>query len=391
MTEIDFRQTLQDAGIPTDAQTLTTLWEQEADAAGVQMTNTSAYSPFWRTVSALVTKPVLWLIDFTADTVLPNFFVRTASGAWLDALAWAVQVERKSATAAQGQILFSRANPSGELEIPAGTRVQSTPINGNIYELHTTAAETFADGELQRLIPVQAVGTGSGYNLAPGYYAVLPVPVPGIVQVANLADWLSSPGSDTEPDEQLRLRVRNQFSAVNQYHTDAVYRAMISAFPGVQPDGVYFEHGAPRGPGSANAYVLFEAGVPADSYLQQINAYIRDGGNHGHGDDLLVFKMPELPVDVEIDLWPRGTLSREQRDTLLAEVPLFIRAAFRESTARDYAPTRVYPQSRFSFSRLTEELHQQFPGIESLYFHNADIVSELNVPTLASLTVNARD
>ena len=275
--------------------------------------------------------------------------------------------------------------------MPAGTVVQSPPINGRTYQLQTTAAAEFVDGQLQLEIPAEAVATGSGYNLAPGYYAILPEPLPGIAQVVNAAGWLQSPGADPEPDDELRLRTRNQFSAVNQWHTDAVYRAMIAAFPGVRPDGVYFEHNAPRGPGSANAYVLFEAGVPADTYLEQINSHIRDQGNHGHGDDLQVMAMPETLHGISVEIWPHSTLNEQQRADLEDEVTLFIRAAFRESTPRDYQPTQPYPQSRFSFSRLGEELHQQFPGLESLKFAGDDIVSELSVPRIRTLEVLRRD
>jgi len=388
---VDFKQALSDAGIPTTEEGLRQAWESEVAAQGSALSNTSAYSPFWRIVTALVTKPVLWLITFISGTVLPNFFVKTAVGAWLDMLAWAVNVERKGATKAEGVLLFTRLAAGGALEVPAGTVVQSASINGHIYQLVTTAAGQFTDGMMQLEIPVEAVETGSGYNLAPGYYAILPEPVPGIAQVANADGWLTSPGADPEPDDQLRLRVRNQFSAVNQWHTDAVYRAMIAAFPGVRPDGVYFEHGAPRGPGSANAYVLFEADVPGETYLAQINAHIRDQGNHGHGDDLLAMVMPETQHAISVGIWPRSTLTTEQRTTLQAEAALFIRAAFRESTTADYQPTLTYPQSRFSFSRLGEELHQQFPGIESLQFDNADIVSQLTIPRIQSLEVVLHD
>jgi len=319
--------------------------------------------------------------------VLPNFFVKTAVDAWLDMLAWAVNVERKASTKAQGELLFTRATAAGALEVPAGTRVQSAAINGHVYELKTTLPGTFVDGESQLAIPVEAIEVGSGYNLAPGYYAILPVPVPGIVQVVNADNWLTQPGADSEPNDQLRLRTRNQFSAVNQYHTDAVYRAIISAFPGVRLDGVYFEHGAPRGPGSANAFVLFEAGVPADEYLAKINAFIREGGNHGHGDDLLVMVMPETQHAISLTLWPLANLTNEQRIQLKAQVEQFIRAAFRESTTSDYQPTLTYPQSRFSFSRLAEELHEQFPRIESLKFASTDILSQLNIPRIESLEV----
>lgn len=388
---VDFKQALNDAGIPTTEEGLRQAWETEVAAQGSALSNTSAYSPFWRIVTALVTKPVLWLITFISGTVLPNFFVKTAEDAWLDMLAWAVNVERKGATKAKGVLLFTRMVAGGALEVPAGTVVQSASINGHIYQLVTTVAGQFTDGMMQLEIPVEAVESGSGYNLAPGYYAILPEPVPGIAQVANADGWLSSPGADPEPDDQLRLRVRNQFSAVNQWHTDAVYRAMIAAFPGVRPDGVYFEHGAPRGPGSANAYVLFEADVPGETYLEQINAHIRDQGNHGHGDDLLAMVMPETQHAISVGIWPRVTLTAEQRTTLKTEAALFIRAAFRESTTADYQPTLTYPQARFSFSRLGEELHQQFPGIESLRFDNADIVSQLTIPRIQSLEVVVHD
>ena len=391
MSDVDFKQALADAGIPTTEAGLLQAWEKEVAAQGSKLSNTSAYSPFWRVVRALVTKPVLWILEFFTATVLPNFFVKTAGGAWLDMLAWAVNVERKGATKAKGFLLFTREAAGGALEVPIGTLVQSAAINGHIYQVVTTAVGIFADGLMQLQIPIEAVDTGAGFNLAPGYYAILPVPVPGIAQVVNSDGWLITPGADPEPNDELRLRTRNQFSAVNQWHTDAVYRAMISAFPGVRPDGVYFEHGAPRGPGSANAYVLFEAGVPAATYLAQINAHIRDQGNHGHGDDLLVMVMPQTHHVLKLEIWPRSTLTVEQRTTLKDNAALFVRAAFRESTATDFQPTLTYPQSRFSFSRLGEELHQQFAGIESLRFATADIVAELNIPRIQSLEVVLHD
>lgn len=388
---IDFKKVIADAGIPTSEAALKAEWEKEVEAQGAKVANTSSYSPFWRVMTALVTKPVLWMLDFLCITVLPNFFVKTAVDAWLDTLAWAVNVERKGATKAQGKLLFTRAVPDGVLQLERGIVVQSAAINGNVYQLVTTAPATFQQGQLQLDVPVEAIEAGSGFNLAPGYYAILPVPIPGIVQVVNKDGWLASPGADPEPNDQLRLRVRNQFSAVNQWHTDAVYRAMISAFPGVRPDGVYFEHGAPRGPGSANAYILFDAGVPADTYLQQINAHIRDQGNHGHGDDLLAMVMPEVPATVTLWLWPKPNLSAERINALVKEVELFVRAAFRESTATDYQPTLTYPQSRFSYSRLSEELHQQFADIASLRFlPGQDIISGLNIPRLGQLKVTAQ-
>ncbi len=213
MSNVDFRQALNDAGIPTTDAALRKAWEAEAAAQGSKLSNTSNYSPFWRVITALVTKPVLWLISFISDTVLPNFFVKTAGGAWLDSLAWAVNVTRKGATKAQGTLLFTRENSAGELRMAAGVVVNSTTINGNVYQLVTIEDGVFPDGRLQVLVKVEARQVGSGYNLAPGYYAILSEPVPGIVQVVNAEDWLTSPGADPEADDELRLRVRNQTSS----------------------------------------------------------------------------------------------------------------------------------------------------------------------------------
>lgn len=117
MSDVNFRQALSDAGIPTTEAGLKAAWEAEVVAQGSKLSNTSAYSPFWRVVTALVTQPVLWLISLVSDTVLPNFFVKTATGAWLEMLAWAVNVERKGATKAQGVILFTREGTAGELVV----------------------------------------------------------------------------------------------------------------------------------------------------------------------------------------------------------------------------------------------------------------------------------
>ena len=387
MSHAEFKEALQEAGVPTTEAELKKAWEKEVAVQGSKLSNTGAYSPFWRIVTALVTKPVLWLIEFLIEMVLPNLFVKTAGGIWLDRLAWAVNVDRKRATKAQGGLLFTRDSLVGSLDVEAGTRVQSVEISGRFCELVTTQVGTFVDGESQLSITVEATEAGSRYNLAPGFYSIFPVPVPGIVRVSNERNWLTRPGDDPEPDEQLRLRARNQFSAVNQHHTDAVYRSIISSFSGVRPDGIFFEHGTERGPGSANAFVLFEAHVPANHYLKRINNHIREQRNHGHGDDLLVRAMPETQHEIKVSLWPMSHLVDAQCEILKTQVEQFVRTAFRETTKNGYRPTLTSPQSRFSFSRLSEELHKQFPWLESLKFTSTDIISELSIPRIKKLDV----
>ncbi|MBU2707715.1 baseplate J/gp47 family protein [Zooshikella marina] len=386
-----FKSLVAQADIPTEEAQLKSRFKQLAIEQGSQLSNDSRYSPFWRIITALVTRPVLWLIELLIDQVLPNAFLKYAKGRYVDILAWAVHLERKPATTAEGVITFQRAAAELAITIPENTAIQSVAINGQVYEVRTTAEAVFKAGELITTTPVKASQPGKAYNLAPGYYAILPEPINGITQVTNAEDWLTSPGADEESDEALRWRARNQFGAVNQWHTDSVYRSLIAQFAGIDSRHIYFEHHAPRGPGTANAYILFAADAPAVEYLEKINHFIQAEGNHGHGDDLQVFALPEKAFDIEVEVWPNAFLSADQKQQLAQNITHFIRTAFRENSTDNYQPTQVNPRSRFSFSKLTEELHRQFPGIDSLQFNNTDIVSELWLPTIQSLSVVCHD
>ncbi|MGZ5025709.1 MAG: baseplate J/gp47 family protein [Methylobacter sp.] len=386
MSDIDYYQLLKDNGIPTTQADLETAWAAEVAAQGGTISNDNAYSPFWRVVTALITLPVLWLIKFMAETVFPNSFVQTATGAFLDLLAAAVNLTRKPAGAAKGLITFTRSDVNAAMTIPAATIIQTASINGFIYEMVTDAATAFQAGQATLTINCTAAAVGDSYNLAIGYYTILKTPLAGIISVTNADGWLTVPGTDTETDNDLRDRVRNQFNTAGDYHTDSVYRSMIGQFPGVQINAIYFEHEAPRGPGTANAYVLFDFDAPVTQYLAAINTYITDDGHHGHGDDLQVFKMPETEHALVVDVWHEAFLTVGQIAQLQADINNFIRAAFRENKA--YNPTLTYPYSRFSFSKLGQELHRQFPDIHSIDFDLTDIVSTLSVPTLSALTIN---
>ena len=386
MSDPDFRQILADADIPTTQEELETAWKDEVTAQESPISNDNTYSPFWRLINAIITKPVLWLIDFMVETVFPNSFVKTASGQFLDLLAWAVNLERKPETAAHGAITFTREDVNSPYTVSAETVIKSPAINGVVYRVIVDADTSFVDGEATLDVPCTAEETGVAYNLATGYYAILEEQIPGISSVTNGANWLTTPGAEEETNDELRDRIRNQFGTASDFHTDAVYRALISEFPGVKTDAIWFEHDAPRGPGTANAFVQFDFDAPVANYLADINKYITDDGHHGHGDDLLVAQMPEQGQVLTASVWHDGDLTAAEITQLEADVDDFIRCAFRENQA--YTPTFTYPYARFSFSRLGQELHRKFPTIHSVDFDLTDIVSALWVPVLTTLTIN---
>ncbi|EPT8895628.1 baseplate J/gp47 family protein [Cronobacter dublinensis] len=384
--QVDFEEVVKASGMPVTKEALRERFNGIVQEEGL-ITNTSNMSPFWRLITAIVTTPVLWLKDVLVGTVLANMFVATASGQMLRLLAWAVNVTAKPATAAQGVIRFYKADAGAVVTVKAGTLIQTERINGTVYELATTADFTIASAVASALLPVQATATGGAFNLAPGYYRILPVAVDGISHAVNEADWLTVPGADEESDDELRERCRNQFNLVGNYHTDAVYRSMIASVAGLSIDRIFFEHEAPRGPGTANAYLLLDTGVTSDPFIEAVNDYITTQGHHGHGDDMQCFAMPETRHTLAVTLYVRNlaNLTDEEQSALRTGAENLIRCAFRENNEFDVKKT--WPFSRFSFSNLGRELHRQFAAIDSLAFSLTDIVSGLSVPRLDTLTV----
>lgn len=388
--DVDFNEVVKKSGMPTTAEELRTQFNAIAAEEGI-ITNSSRMSPFWRLITAIVTTPVLWLKDVLVSTVLANMFVATASGQLLRLLAWAVNVTPKPAVAALGVIRFYKSDARAVVTVKAGTLIQTERINGVIYVLATTADFTLTADVASALIPVTATATGGAWNLAPGYYRILPVAVAGISRVVNDDDWLTTPGADEESDDDLRERCRNQFNLVGNYHTDAVYRSMIASVSGLSIDRIYFEHDAPRGPGTANAYLLLDTGVISQPFIDTVNDYITGQGHHGHGDDMQCYAMPDTlhQLDVTVYVENLANLAVDEYTALKSGVENLIRSAFRENS--DFDVKRTWPYDRFSFSNLGRELHKAHVVIDSLAFSLPDIVSDLNVPRLSTLNVELVD
>lgn len=388
--QVDFEEVVKASGMPTTEDEARSRFDAVVADEGL-ITNTSRMSPFWRLITAIVTAPVIWLKDALVAVVMPGMFVATATGQMLRLLAWAVNVTPKPASAAEGVIRFFKDDVKQAVTVKAGTVIQTERINGKVYAVSTVADVTIPSGTANALLAVKATGTGGAYNLAPGYFRILPVAVDGISHVASEENWLTVPGADEESDDELRERCRNQFNLVGNYHTDAVYRSMIAGVAGLSIDRIFFEHDAPRGPGTANAYLLLDSGVASDPFIEAVNDYINTQGHHGHGDDMQCFAMPETRHDLVATVWVKNlsNLEQEQQDNLKKGVENLIRCAFRENT--DYDVKKTWPYSRFSFSQLGREIHKTFPDTDSLEFSLKDITSELSVPRLNSLRVDLQN
>ncbi|MBL0675205.1 baseplate J/gp47 family protein [Aeromonas dhakensis] len=389
---VDFMALLAETGIPTTEQAMEAELKKEVEAAGSLITNDSDVSPFWRLVRGVVITPALWLVrTLLAGHVLPNTFAATATDAYLDLKAWDVDLTRKGDQKTRGVINFVKVNPSEATAIPADIWISTERINGTIYRVKPVQAMVSPAGEAVARVVCEAEFAGAAWNLAPGYYHLLSEPVTGILSARNDdKEWIITPGADAESNDALGLRIKNQFSAVGRYHIDAVYRSMLASVAGIRADHIFFEHDAPRGPGTANAYILLEVGTTPASLISKLNDYVTNQGNHGHGDDLQVMAIPETEHSLHLELWPVDNLGEAQRAALVAGVRQLVNAAFRLSA--DYPTvTRTWPQSRFSLSQLGRELHQAFPEIRSLHFTELDILSGLAIPRLLGLEVTLHE
>ncbi|AOM42240.1 baseplate J/gp47 family protein [Xenorhabdus hominickii] len=386
---IDYEKVLRDSGMPTTEADISKAFADVVDEAGL-VTNTSRMSPFWRLINTLVTRPVLWLKEALIHVTLKNMYLATASGSWLDMFAWGVNLKRKPASAAQGMLRFYKIAGASAVTVPTGTVIQTERINGEIYRVSTTESAVIADGVSSALLPVTAEAAGGAFNLAPGYFRLLPVSVSGIARVQNEEGWLLTPGADAESDDDLRDRCRNQYNLVGNYHTDAVYRGMIAAVAGLSIDRIFFLHDAPRGAGTANAYLLLDSGVISQPFMEAVNDYITNQGHHGHGDDMQCLSMPETQHDLAVTLFvvSLANYSQEQIASLKRDVENLIRCAFRENS--QYPVKKTWPYSRFSFSNLGREIHREFSEIASLSFSLGDILSDLSVPRLKALSVEVK-
>ena len=388
--EKEFKNALDKVGVPTTEDALKTEFDSIVKKIGIEITNTSSYSPFWQLITAIAIKPFSWLTAFLVREAMPNCYVKTAKGAFLDFLGFGYDLKRKKATTAVGYLNFYRDSVGQELEIPANTIVRTIAINNKIYRMKTTQNVSFPINETSVKVLATAVEAGSSYNLATGYYSILENNIPGITKVTNESDYLTVIGADREADSDFRQRLRNQFTAVSNWHTDAKYKAIISKVAGISSTNIFFDHNIPRGPGSADAYILFNATAPSEQFIKQLNTYINTEGNHGHGDDLQVKVLPATLHDIEVIINFSNDVGVEEKTDLKQKITDFIKCAFRENSDYKGNVTQTTAFDVFSFSRLDQELHNYFTGIKNFKWNKSEITSNMNVPRLKSLTVKIK-
>ncbi|TMS64006.1 baseplate J/gp47 family protein, partial [Pseudoalteromonas sp. S1691] len=346
---MNFKTMMQNAGLPMDEQSAAEQWQAQLKEQNIQVANNSPFSPFWRTVEALITKPLVQLLNWVAQQLMPNLFIMTANReSLIEKHGPARNVFIQAGVAAQGILTFTRQNTTGESSINAGAQIATDVLGEQVYKLTLMQDVNFAAGQSTAYVLAQAQEEGAAYNLPANAYRYFSEPQEGVT-VTNSEDWLIKPGANTESTEHYRLRIRNVFGTAARWHINAVYKQIIASF-GVPIDNIYIQTGAPRGPGTANAYIYLDIGAVPTALLGAINQHIRTAGHHGLGDDFIVYAMATTGFNVTATY-----KLHSQSEDIQSELTTFIQAAFRQNAA--YAPTRVAHQCVFSVSQLVAECH----------------------------------
>jgi uncharacterized phage protein gp47/JayE len=160
-------------------------------------------------------------------------FVDTATGANLDALAAdRYGLGRKAATAAVGEVRFTRGGSAALVVIPAGTLVSAPTAAGARVRFRTTLEVELAEGSAAVSAPVRCEALGVEGNAEAGAIDLVDAPLaadPGLT-VTNPARCAG--GASAETDPQLRDRLRRFFTTVRR-GTVAALEAGALNVPGV--------------------------------------------------------------------------------------------------------------------------------------------------------------
>jgi len=272
-----------------------------------QITNYNVGGAF-RTLLEIDAKLHEQLWTFLREVIVPNMFVTTAKGKWLDLHAQTFGIERKPAKKAKGYIVLKRAG-EGYIRIPAGFVVKTKPtFFGDSYRFLTLEETVIPEGVNEVQVLVEAEKEGSAYNVAP--HTITQTEVYAPVEVDNPEGWLLEEGADEEDDESLRRRILLVWATKSIFAKD-YYRYHALSVDGVVDCFIDDQH--PRGQGTLDVYVVSTNGVPTDDLIQKVQAVMDEVKTPAA--DVLVKKPATKTINIDLTI----ELSLPTDTTLLEE------------------------------------------------------------------------
>lgn len=174
------------------------------------------------------------------DYALKQSSWKTATGAYLDAIASECSIERRNGAKASGTLTFSIDEPIEDtVEIPQGTICCKSKKRFIQYE--TVENGVILPGESSCTVKAIALANGEEYNAKGNEICVMVTPPSSVGAVCNYEKFVG--GYDDERDEVLRSRIKDRL----KYPANAVNvdfeRAMIESLSTVHSCNIVFRDG----------------------------------------------------------------------------------------------------------------------------------------------------
>ncbi|WP_415714380.1 baseplate J/gp47 family protein [Maridesulfovibrio sp.] len=297
----------------------------------------------------------LYQLYVLLSVILANAFPKTATGDWSDLHANQVELARKGATKARGNVVFS-GEESGNIKIPAGRIIKTAPDGtGAVYRFITTEDAIMADGQTSVTVPVEAEEYGRGANAAPGQINEISTSIPKVTAVTNGSDWMASEGADEETDAQLGTRYVLRWLEKNGC-TKYAYESWAMSVPGVIAVTVLDQH--PRGQGTVDVVVKGSNGVPTDELLAKVRMAIAE--NFPVNDDWIAKGPTAIGVAIRAEL----VIVSGSLDAIIAEAENRVRALFTDpTTVQGIDPLQIGED--LTMDRLVSTI-MAVPGVKSI-------------------------
>ncbi|KAA0473422.1 baseplate J/gp47 family protein [Klebsiella variicola] len=250
---------------------------------------------------------VLWIQQLIV-TLLVTIRASTSSGVDLDTWFADFGFARNSASAATGQVTFSRFTATSSALIPVGSQV-TTADGTQTYNVIASTTNSFYDaaqngyvipsGISSATVPVQAATAGAAGNADIGTVTIIVGSIPGVDTVSNSSAFAG--GADAESDDDARQRFQDWIASLSKSTKNAIGYAISQVQSGITYSLTenYDYNGDPH-PGFFYAVVDDGSGNPSDDFIASV--YNAVDIVRGFTVSFAVFKPSTISADVTLTL-----------------------------------------------------------------------------------------
>lgn len=238
--------------------------------ADVGITNVFAGSVIRTIVENILAE--LDIQNYSIDQIYKAMNIDTATGEDLDAIVSILGVIRKSATYAEGTVVFGRSSEYAtdiDIEYAEMVSTRQSNIDGSTIEFIVIDDDAkLQAGDLEVTVNIRATEPGNIY-LPPNTITIMNNPIIGIEYVTNKVEIHS--GLDEETDDELRDRAKQALAGLGK-GTNTALRSAVMSINGVV-DAIVMDIN--RGVGTADIVVITNEIPPSSTLKNEIDDVIR--------------------------------------------------------------------------------------------------------------------